>query len=401
MQVDFLETLAEVAGFWNVNLTLLDTSAERLPSFDLGLRESIWQNPQPALRELLKDLDAGQRFYFVEDCFHTLYFLLRLPEGACPGRDLLLLGPFLYTPCPETQIVRLCEILELPEPFQEQVLRYHRACPVVGSVDRWDAVIRFALRHIYQLRPEEERRLSLYSIPLRRYPMNLQQRRLPLRPEPAPHTAVRPAIRMQDLLDAVAAGDDKRALELDARLDKADWLPEDAAHYTILINEYGAWGAQRGGVLSCLVNKVHREFSLRLQPDAPPDPQLPALMLRQYCGLVARHSLFRASPVVRGVVNDIRLHLGDDTALQPLARKYSINASYLSSQFKKELGISITGYLRAERIALAVQLIGAGLHSVNELAMRCGFSDPVYFCKCFQKETGTPIREYIRQNKSA
>lgn len=81
--------------------------------------------------------------------------------------------------------------------------------------------------------------------------------------------------------------------------------------------------------------------------------------------------------------------------LENIAGSIFINASYLSSIFKKETGISITDYVKESRMIKAKELIKEGYKNIIALAQMVGFEDVNYFRKCFKKTFGVTPSEYL------
>jgi len=79
-----------------------------------------------------------------------------------------------------------------------------------------------------------------------------------------------------------------------------------------------------------------------------------------------------------------------------LAQLQGINASYLSSLFRRETGQTVTDYVNRKRIRLAMRLLGTTKLQVQTVALRCGISDVNYFSKLFRKYTQRTPKEYRR-----
>jgi AraC-like DNA-binding protein len=79
-----------------------------------------------------------------------------------------------------------------------------------------------------------------------------------------------------------------------------------------------------------------------------------------------------------------------------LAEELNYNAKYLSSSFKKQMGISYVEYLRNLRIKRAVFLMEQGVASVKNVAILSGFEDALYFSKVFKQAEGVTPSEYIK-----
>lgn len=127
---------------------------------------------------------------------------------------------------------------------------------------------------------------------------------------------------------------------------------------------------------------------------------LPYKMVRNYCLLVKNRMYPEYSCLIRNVISYINQHLNEDLSLSILARQFNKNASFLSGQFSRETGMSLTRYIHHVRIQRAVQYFNTTDLSVSETALNVGFSDFGYFSKLFHKEIGTSPRAYKKMLKA-
>ena len=86
-----------------------------------------------------------------------------------------------------------------------------------------------------------------------------------------------------------------------------------------------------------------------------------------------------------------------DISLRAVANIFSYTEKYLSHFFKSNMGIGFNEYLNNLRFKHACRLIDSGSTTISEIALNCGFSDPLYFSKFFKKKTGLSPSEYIQK----
>lgn len=98
------------------------------------------------------------------------------------------------------------------------------------------------------------------------------------------------------------------------------------------------------------------------------------------------------------IVDYVDTHYRDNSiTLRSVADMFSYTEKYLSRFFKTKMGFGFNEYLNELRLQYARQLISQGVTSVADIALQCGFSDPLYFSKFFKKKTDCSPREYIRR----
>ena len=102
-------------------------------------------------------------------------------------------------------------------------------------------------------------------------------------------------------------------------------------------------------------------------------------------------------PAVRKAVHYIDLHFHEPLDVHQIAAHASCSESYLHALFKQDLGYGPAHYLGLRRTEQAKNLLAAGFLSVSEIAEKCGFPDPDYFCRKFKKLTRMTPSEYCRK----
>jgi len=70
-----------------------------------------------------------------------------------------------------------------------------------------------------------------------------------------------------------------------------------------------------------------------------------------------------------------------------MAEVAGLSRYHFSRRFQDARGVSPARFLAELRMQEAVRLIQTNL-AVNEVARRCGFRDPNYFCKAFRRSFG-------------
>lgn len=113
--------------------------------------------------------------------------------------------------------------------------------------------------------------------------------------------------------------------------------------------------------------------------------------LRHHIDLPQQQLYRRLRPAVE------RLHADfADPALSvaALAAQAKLGDTQFRRLFCQLMGKTPLDYLNALRVERAAALLDDGLLSVEEIALRCGFSDPKYFSTVFRKYKGMPPSAY-------
>ena len=79
-----------------------------------------------------------------------------------------------------------------------------------------------------------------------------------------------------------------------------------------------------------------------------------------------------------------------------LSSQLYINENYLSRIFHKETGIFLIKYINNQRLLKAKHYFDHDYNSIQAVSQMTGFSDPLYFSKCFKKKYGVAPSKYIK-----
>jgi len=88
-----------------------------------------------------------------------------------------------------------------------------------------------------------------------------------------------------------------------------------------------------------------------------------------------------------------------DISLESLADQLHYNSNYLSSVFKKEVGLNFADYLQNYRLTIAKEYLVNTEMLIKEISERLKYNNPQNFIRFFKKKVGVTPGEYRRQNK--
>ena len=90
----------------------------------------------------------------------------------------------------------------------------------------------------------------------------------------------------------------------------------------------------------------------------------------------------------------------ENITVSELAESVGLNETYLSKLFKKEMGCTVSEYIRDEKIEEACYLLSFTNKTSIEIATDLSFSSHSYFISVFKKVKGVTPKEYRNQHKA-
>ena len=128
-----------------------------------------------------------------------------------------------------------------------------------------------------------------------------------------------------------------------------------------------------------------------------------AVLLHTFAFLGSRLSKFTAQAggggdLVSMIQKYVDEHFSDsEFSLERLGSEMKYNKKYLSTVFKRHVGVGIVEYLHTVRIQHACTMLRQGFTSVSDIAAYCGYRDPQYFSRVFKAKMGLSPGAYIKE----
>ncbi len=124
-------------------------------------------------------------------------------------------------------------------------------------------------------------------------------------------------------------------------------------------------------------------------------------ILAQILTLGKRQSLLETrlqnqnAPVVDDAVDILRKEWIAPPTISSLAKRVGTNECYLKKGFRSQTGMSIGQYIRKLRMARALELLETGQHTISEIAVAVGYTNPSHFSAAFKKFYGKTPSRYL------
>lgn len=170
----------------------------------------------------------------------------------------------------------------------------------------------------------------------------------------------------------------------------------NAKNYCVIMNTLLRKAAESGGVHPLYIDRVSSEFALKIEQmtSLSENSSLMREMFWKYCTLVQKHTVQHLSPIVQKTVLLIDSDLSANLSPGRLASKQNVSLGYLSTIFRKEMGKTVSQYIRDKRIRHAAHLLSTTDLQIQTVALHCGIMDVQYFSKIFKNQMGKTPKEY-------
>lgn len=100
------------------------------------------------------------------------------------------------------------------------------------------------------------------------------------------------------------------------------------------------------------------------------------------------------SQIIIKALQFINKNYQDKISLKDIETNLHVNASYFSTLFKQEMGVTFTDYLNSLKIEHACHLLTETNLSIIDVSLSTGFDDQSYFTKVFKKAKGMTPKAY-------
>lgn len=401
MDAEILKTLISLCRHLGIQVLLFGQDYDQIQKIDYGFRGKMFRNYdyQELADTMERHLKSGV-YYLYEDDLKLHYTLFRFPEGVSPKPEqkVCCIGPLLYEPVDGKTILALMEKWGILLPLQQEFTEFYHRIPLFPSFDMWNQMIGFFL--------------GQYGIPLKF--LSLDNNALGLFFSYTPDYSIPDmsdaALKSVEeryqwenaLMSAVAAGNLQQSMDAYFQLSKhkiparTAELLRDRKNLLFSFNTLLRKAVERSHVHPLHIDNLSRQLAIQIESILVPEQlnSMPHTIIRKYCMLVNNYSRRAYSTLVQTCMDYIDFHYNSDLSLSGLATMCSVSSSYLSSLFKKEVGLTITDYIHYTRIHQSLVLLNASSLSVGEIASRCGFSDANYFTRTFKKLQGKTPKAY-------
>lgn len=401
MKIDVLDAIKQIVRCNNVNLTIYKEN-EGLLDFEWGLhrgRSSDEENHK-ILEWVLENL-REDTVYYGTDFFSIEYCVAKIPETEREYGDLIIIGPYLNELMDEARLQEMMNAESIPMEYRAEIGEYFRAIPIVKNCDQWREVCKSFIGMLHENRTMHVEYLDHMPVE-REYWNNMEDDSI------SQEIIEERYVYEKDFLRAISEGKLEEAMRIFTQMGRFriakryESKVRELRNGSIIMNTLLRKAVELGGVHPVHIDRLSTQMAKKVETISTQNEYdyLINEMIRKYCLLVQNYSMQGYSPVIQKVANYININLTEDLTLHVLAKKYAVSASYLSSLFKKEMGVTITDYANQQRIRRAIALLNSTNMQIQDIASECGIYDASYFRKLFKRYVGKTPSEYLKQIKN-
>ncbi len=396
-----LEFFRRILGNLHID-TCIVTDGKIPQKIDRGIRGflGLEEEYEQFFSESVKKLKPNTILKLSDDFFCN-YILLILPNTEV--ETVFIAGPYVLGDITREMLEMSAEKFHLPPDLFYQIEKYFGALPspenekIINSLFDslgellWGDTDSFSFQTVAAHLPDET---DLSRLP------SLKEK--PENPMLAIHILEQRYEAERKLMQAVSQGQAHKVEQIinsisSLTFEKRTENPvRNFKNYLIVTNTLLRKAAEHGGVHPFYIDGISTDFAIRIEKlhTISEASDMIGELMRKYCTLVKKHSTKNYSLPVQKVLMVIDSDLTADLSLHKLAETFSINASYLSSLFKRETGKTLTDYVSQKRIEHAAYLLKSTNWQIQTIAQHCGIFDVNYFAKMFKKHMGKTPKEY-------
>lgn len=370
---------------------------------DLGVRKDIGlSNNFVHLKKIFEQETKPQCIIYITDEFFCHYVILVLPETS--PEEVIIIGPYLLT----NESDKINDFLNQNEiaPTLLAVLNdYYVKLPSLPTEDSINALLytladciwgkqNYSIKHLTNSISDST--LALASLPDSKYRLDSLSNIDLIETFYAQENA---------LMHAISHGQIARAKNILANIPLLSFRNQieplqNLKVFSIVMNTLFRKAAEQGGVHPIYIDQLSTTMTQRIVVFTRAENILDLWneMIQKYCTLVNNHSTRDYSLPIQKVIIQINLDLSADLSLKSLADSLNVNASYLSTLFHKETGVTVSSYVNQKRMEYAAWLLTTTQYPISTIAQHCGILDDNYFTKLFKKQyniTPTAFRDTV------
>jgi AraC-like DNA-binding protein len=404
-----LELLKNIVKNFGIQMRIYGEPFSDLEEYDKGLRSRIFQTfDTRRFKEFIRSIEPAT-MCFSEDLYSCHYCFFPINEVSVEisvidceinGGDIVIIGPWIETLPDTADIENMMQKNGIPYHLKPEMAHYFNHIPLISFRQCWEGLLITVAGYLQTL----EHKFSISYLQFD--PGDPSEGYSPKQDDSLSLHLIEKLYQDEDaFLDAIKAGDAKRALQCMAKLSRyqhpqrAPQKIRNAKNYLLVLNTLARKAVQGSSVHPMHIHTVSNDFAQKIEASEREGELglISEIMIRRYCALVQEYSLRKYSEVVRNVLNFVEFNLKEPLSLNLLAGQFNLVPSYLSRHFANELGMTLTDFINMKRLEHACHLLADSTLHIDEIAEECGYQDVNYFIRLFKRKYGKTPGEYRKK----
>lgn len=403
-----LEFFRKILNNYRIQSYLVEEGDRTNRKIDYGLRDFLGMDDDYDRLFCTRHETVKEKGIFkITDSFFCNYIFILLPKEDVDAPDTTFIaGPYIDIDLSQKTLMEMAQKNSISSNLLSQIQKYYTSIPVYTDKDvilslfnslgevLWGNTDSFTFQSISMIYHNQYFPKIVKTLDMKIDDPLLAMRMLERRYEGE-----------NKMIQAVSQGINHQAEQI---LSKSSALMlemrvsdpvRNIKNYSIIVNTLLRKAAEQGGVHPLYIDGVSTDFAKRIEciKSVEEGISMHHEMIDKYCTLVKNHSMKKHSPLVQKVITLVDFDITADLSLSHQAEMLNVNASYLSTLFKKEMDMTLTEYVTKKRIEHAAFLLTSTNLQIQMVAQNCGIYDVNYFTKMFKKHTGKTPKEY-REN---
>lgn len=385
----------------HIHYVITDGSHTDLSDLDLGLRNSILKlTDTPA--ETVKTSASEQTIYHITDYYECCFSFFRFP----PEKQFLFIGPYLTKEFSSDDISALMKKLAIPDALLPQMQNYYYALPYLSNSGYFSILLQRTYASIFSTELPATHYMDLKKLESHKKFLETHHFFVPEDTSLSMRLLEERYHIEDELLDAITHGNYKKAFSIAESIGAYRFVPRtenalrNQKNLLLSFNTLMRRTAYVAGVHPFYIDTISSSYAALVEKCSSENDvfDITRHLIRSYCNLVKKRSMSSYSEPIRHILVTVDASLTADLSLKRFANELFLNTSYLSTLFKKEVGMTLTDYVTKNRIARAKLLLKNTTLPIQDIAAQSGIPDIHYFTRLFRRETGLSPREWRKVN---
>ncbi|WP_042221798.1 helix-turn-helix domain-containing protein [Oceanobacillus manasiensis] len=398
-----LEYICEILNkSYDIPVSFLDSEGEiQFESFSTFILNPLLQSKGDFFDQLFNPDDSNEFPILRINSYLENFISVKLSDSS-GFHGVIIMGPIIDSRLTEEMVEALLLDLKVPSNKKELVFNYYRELPNMNKMK----IIYISLHLFYmlyqkQLQPEEvinrNRSINSTIVEIEDPNYNISKRRQEVRLH-------HDLLAEKKVFQCIIEGNKEKVLEnwrttntqgevgLLSRKSHVRHLKNLGISIITLVTR----AAMEGGInheMAYTLSDLYIQNIEELQTSKDVD-QFIEFILGDFADRVKKKKQLSYSRPVNYCLNYIFNHLYDKINLDTLANNSGVHPNYLSSIFKKEVGITLRNYILKAKIEEAKTLMQFTDYSLLKISTLLNFYDQSYFTKTFKKFAEVTPNQY-------